>query len=140
MQGQANHFYRYNLSSLPEDYSRERYTNETRRLYNTLDKHLADSKSQFIVGDKYTIADIGIWTYAKILRFAGLDIAEFPNVQAWYDRVAQRPAVQTGSDIPTKVDLDALEKDKEAFGNYLKGNAAWIRQGMALDHKNSDNM
>jgi glutathione S-transferase len=121
---------------LPEDYSRERYTNETRRLYNALDKHLEDAKSEFVVGDKCTVADIALWTWARILAFAGLDIAEFPNVQAWHNRVSQRPAVQTGSNIPLNVDLDALEKDKAAFGKYLKGNSAWIRKGMEVDHKN----
>jgi glutathione S-transferase len=67
MQGQANHFLRYNLSMLPEDYSRERYINETRRLYRTLDKHLQDAKSDYLVGDKCTIADIAISSWANII-------------------------------------------------------------------------
>lgn len=71
-----------------------------------------------------------------LIGFAGLDIAEFPHVQAWLGRVGERPAVQKGSVTPLKVDLDALEKDKEAFGKYLKGNVTWIKQGMEVDHKN----
>lgn len=68
MQGQANHFLRYNLSTEPEDYSRERYTNETQRLYRALDKHLEENAEfKFIVGNKCTIADISIWTWARIL-------------------------------------------------------------------------
>lgn len=67
IQGQANHFLRYNLSTLPEDYSRERYTNETRRLWRTLDKHIENNPSEYLVGDKFTIADIAIFTWARIL-------------------------------------------------------------------------
>lgn len=67
MQGQANHFLRYNLSDLPEQYSKDRYINETRRLYRTIDKHFQDSKAQFLVGDKPTIADIAISSWANIL-------------------------------------------------------------------------
>lgn len=67
MQGQANHYVRYCLSSEPEQYSRDRYVNETRRLYRTLDKHFQDSKSEYLVEDKPTIADIAISSWANIL-------------------------------------------------------------------------
>lgn len=67
MQGQANHFLRYNLSKLPEQYSKDRYINETRRLYRTLDKHFQDTKSEYLVGNKCTIADIAISCWANIL-------------------------------------------------------------------------
>jgi glutathione S-transferase len=67
MQGQANHFIRYCLSSEPEQYSKDRYVNETRRLYRTLDKHLEESKSKYLVGDKCTIADISISSWTKVL-------------------------------------------------------------------------
>lgn len=42
----------------PIEYGINRYQNETRRLYGVLDKHLADSKTSYLVGDKCTIADI----------------------------------------------------------------------------------
>jgi glutathione S-transferase len=66
MQGQANHFLRYNLSSEPEKYSLERYMNETRRLYRTLDKHFAEGNTTYLVGEKCTIADIAICAWANI--------------------------------------------------------------------------
>lgn len=49
--------------------------------------------------------------------------------------MAQRPAVQKGSQTPKKVDLEALEKDKQAFTSYLKVNEGWIRHGMEADAK-----
>lgn len=42
-------------------YGIDRYTNETRRLYRTMDEHLAKSTSGFLVGDRVTIADISCW-------------------------------------------------------------------------------
>lgn len=42
-------------------YAIDRYTNETRRLYRTMDTHLAKSQSGYLVGDRVTIADISCW-------------------------------------------------------------------------------
>lgn len=67
--------------------------------------------------------------------FAGADINEFPQVRAWQERMAKRPAVQKGYDTPKKIDLDSLSKDKEAFNTYVKRNEGWIRHGMEVDAK-----
>lgn len=67
--------------------------------------------------------------------FAGVEIEEFPHVQKWQRRMAQRPAVQNGYNTPKKVDLDRLSKDKQAFNTYLKVNEGWIRHGMEADAK-----
>ncbi|ETI23556.1 hypothetical protein G647_05358 [Cladophialophora carrionii CBS 160.54] len=136
MQGQANHFVRYNLSDQPEQYSRDRYVNETRRLYRTLDKHFQDAQSGYLVGNKCTIADIAISSWANLLGFASIDINEFPRVREWQKRMAQRPAVQKGYDTPKKVDLDAMEKkEPQVFNTYLKTNLGWIKHGMDDDAK-----
>ncbi len=44
-------------------YALNRYVNETRRLYRTMDKALADNPSGYLVGDHLTIADIAIWPW-----------------------------------------------------------------------------
>ena len=54
--GQSNHFFRYAPEKI--EYGINRYRNETERLYGVLDKHLATSKSGYLVGDRCTIADI----------------------------------------------------------------------------------
>lgn len=129
--------------------------NETRRLYRTLDKHFQESQSKYLVGDKCTIADIAISSWAKILgrssfhdfkspliannlaqlAFAGVDMSEFPYVAGWQARMEQRPAVQKGSNTPKKVDLEKLAKDPVAFNTYLKTNESWIKHGMVEDSK-----
>jgi len=59
MQGQSNHFTRYAPEDIP--YGINRYQNETRRLYGVLDKHLADTGNDYLVGQKCSIADIAHW-------------------------------------------------------------------------------
>jgi glutathione S-transferase len=99
MQGQANHFKRY----APEDieYGINRYVNESRRLYRTLDTHLAKSESGFIVGDRLTIADIASWGWIASAKWAGLDIEEFPNVKKWLYKLLERPGFEAGRHVPT---------------------------------------
>ena len=53
MQGQANHFSRYAPEHI--EYGINRYVNEVRRLYGVLDKHLAQSKSCYLVCDHVSI-------------------------------------------------------------------------------------
>lgn len=43
------------------EYGINRYGNETRRLYRTMDEHLGKSSHGFLVGDRVTIADISCW-------------------------------------------------------------------------------
>ncbi|KEF55087.1 uncharacterized protein A1O9_08740 [Exophiala aquamarina CBS 119918] len=135
MQGQANHFVRYSLSDLPEKYSTDRYINESRRLYRTVDKHLSDSKTKFLVGNKLTIADIAISSWANLLTFSGLDATEFPNVQGWQGCLSQPGAFRKGFDVPVKTDVDGMMNDPETFKAYLKKNEEWTRKGMEEDAK-----
>jgi len=57
-----------------------------------LDAHLADKA--FIVGNRMSFADViaGVYMY----RYFAIDIARpaLPNVEAWYQRLATRPAYQ----------------------------------------------
>jgi len=50
---------------------------------------------------KYSIADIGTWTWVKGYAFAGAfsdeEMQEFPHLLNWIDRIAARPAVQRGT-------------------------------------------
>lgn len=64
MQGQANHFYNYSHAKEPQTYALDRYVHESRRLWRTVDKHLRDKGSEYLVGSKCTIADIAAYTWA----------------------------------------------------------------------------
>lgn len=78
----------------------QRYTGETERLVGILDNHLKDT--DYLVGNKYSIADIASFGWVNILRFSGVDLDAFPNLKAWWERIVSRPAVQKGMSIPQK--------------------------------------
>jgi len=103
MQGQANHFNRAAPEKIP--YAITRYQNETKRLYGVLEIRLKEGR-EYLAGPgkgKYSIADINAFPWVRIHPFAGIEsVDEFPNVKAWLDRIAARPAVQKGLTVPPR--------------------------------------
>lgn len=55
-----------------------------------MERHLANR--QFFVGERYTIADIGLYAYTHVAHEGGFDLSGFPAVQAWLERVRSQPA------------------------------------------------
>ena len=66
MQGQANVFFRYAPEKIP--YAIDRYQNETKRLYEVLDRRLGEA--EYLAGD-YSIADIATWPWVTLHGWAG---------------------------------------------------------------------
>ena len=95
MQGQAVVFERYFDEDLPA--ARNRYRNETRRLYEVLNSRLTER--QYLAGD-YSIADIANWSWVKAHRWARVPIEGLVHLERWVDRLAARPACQRGIEIP----------------------------------------
>ncbi len=85
MQGQANVFNRYAPEKIP--YAKERYSNETRRLYEVLERQL--SQGEYLAGD-YSIADMATYPWVKIHEWSMIDIDGLPHLQAWLERLAKR--------------------------------------------------
>jgi glutathione S-transferase len=54
----------------------------------------ADLTGDWVMGDAYTVADPYLFTFAAWLESDGVDIADFPRVQAHFERMQARPAVQ----------------------------------------------
>lgn len=97
--GGFGHFYAYAPTKM--EYPIDRFTMETKRQLDVLDRHLADH--QYFCGDDYTIADIAIWPwYGNLVLGSLYDAAEFLDVTAyqhvlrWAELIRQRPAVQRG--------------------------------------------
>lgn len=97
--GGFGHFYSY----APEkfEYPINRYTMETKRLLDVLDKQLADNA--FIAGDEYTIADMATFPWMGdlvqgVLYNAAefLQVQEYQNVIRWANDLSARPAVKRG--------------------------------------------
>ncbi|MFK8035409.1 MAG: glutathione binding-like protein, partial [Hyphomicrobiales bacterium] len=93
--GQTHHFLKFEPGKAP--YAEERFKTETNRLYGVLDKHL--SETDYLAGE-YSIADIAIWPWVSRYEWQNLDLNNFPAVKKWYQRIAEREAVQRGYKVP----------------------------------------
>ena len=114
MQGQANVFFRYAPEKIP--FAIERYQKETRRLYEVMDRRLAEA--EYLAGD-YSIADIATWPWVSIHEWAGVSVEGLDHVQRWLAAVGARPAVQRGRAVP-KVDRPPdAEEIKQAGAKIL---------------------
>ncbi|HKC50056.1 MAG TPA: glutathione S-transferase N-terminal domain-containing protein [Myxococcota bacterium] len=96
MQGQANVFFRYAPEKI--QYAIDRYQNETRRLYEVLERRLTEV--EHLAGD-YSIADIATWPWVSIHAWAGVSLDGLPQVGRWLEAVGKRPAVQKGRAVPS---------------------------------------
>ena len=45
----------------------------------------------FFVGERYTIADIGLFAYTHVADEGGFDLRKFPAILAWIERVKNQP-------------------------------------------------
>lgn len=95
MLGQAHHFRIYAPEKI--EYAVNRYTNEAKRLYGVIDKQL--SQHRFLTGNEYTIADIATFPWLRSWKNQGVELSDFPNLQAWFDLIAERPAVKRGVEV-----------------------------------------
>jgi glutathione S-transferase len=54
-----------------------------------VEKRLADH--DFLVSDRYTIADIALFAYTHVADEGGFSLENFPAIRAWIDRVQSQP-------------------------------------------------
>jgi len=67
-------------------------------MLGVLDTRLAGR--EYLVGDKFTIADINAFAWVSAAPYSGIQLDEWSNLKAWFDRVGARPAIQAGQNIP----------------------------------------
>lgn len=89
MLGQNHHFNRFAKEKIP--YAINRYVNESKRLYGVLEKQLI---GQDYVAGEYSIADMAIFPWLRRYEWQDIALDDFPNVQAYMQRMNDRPAVQ----------------------------------------------
>ena len=95
MMGQAAVFTHYFPEKLPS--AIERYCNESLRLMQVLNDHLA---SHEYLADTYSIADMATWPWVRLYQKLNLDISAMKHLQRWLDAIALRPAVIRGMQVP----------------------------------------
>ena len=57
----------------------------------------------YFVDEGYTIADIALYAYTHVAEDGGLELAPFPRVRAWLERVAAQPRHVGLFDLPAEV-------------------------------------
>ncbi len=112
--GQAVHFKHFAPEPVP--YAQGRYQFEADRHFAVLDQHLAGRR--YMVGDTYTIIDMDVWGWARMIPFVlGNDAkSKFPNLQRLVDEISARPAAAKAIGL----------KDKFAFKPELDDEARRI--------------
>jgi glutathione S-transferase len=133
----ANHFYRYAPTKI--EYAINRYQNETKRLYQVLNDRLAAQEAAgqglWIVGGKFSIADISCFSWINWAAWAGVETDSFKELERWLKAIQDREAVERGVNVPEKFELRERMKSKESADAYAKKNSAWIMQGMKEDEE-----
>src|SRR4051812_50038279 len=88
--GQAVHFRHF--APEPNDYAISRYLYEAKRHYGILDARLAEHP--FMLGDTYTIVDMAVWGWARMVPFimGGDAWGGLPNLDRVGDGIRGRPA------------------------------------------------
>ncbi|KAB8274260.1 glutathione S-transferase [Aspergillus minisclerotigenes] len=102
IQGQYNYFRRNTI----DPHATTRFRDEVLRIYQVLEAHLSGKHSgnarEYLAGPgsgKYSIVDINAWAWIRTYRSMGFsedEIAAWPSLGQWVDRIAERPAVQRG--------------------------------------------
>ena len=92
MLGQHHQFHHYNPGK--SKFGEERYFKISKRIYGELDERL--SKSKYLSGDDYTIADIGTFPWIARHEWHDVGLKKFKNLTRWYLEISERDAVKKG--------------------------------------------
>ena len=116
MFGQANHFNNYAKDNI--QYAKDRYNNESVRLYRVLDNRLRESR--WIACDEYTVADIATYPWTKGHKDRGVDRAGFAHFMRWFEAMESRPAVQRNNQLAgeIRVRMNKAAEGKTAVNIY----------------------
>jgi GSH-dependent disulfide-bond oxidoreductase len=96
--GQVHHFLEVKDEN-DRRYGLARYDKETRRLYGVFDRRL-DGRDFVATEGEPSVADFAILGWAWRHPRHKVDLAEYPNVQRWYERMMARPATARGFEVP----------------------------------------
>jgi len=92
MLGQHHQFHHYNPGK--SKFGEERYFKISKRIYEELD--LIFSKSKFLSGDKYTIADIATFPWIARHEWHDIGLKKYKDLTRWYLEISDRNAVKKG--------------------------------------------
>lgn len=134
IQGQASHFFRYapekieygikryqtetkRLYQVLEDRLKEQEEGNRTAANTTashagpegmmskLGEHNVGERGPWMVGDKFTIADLACFSWINWAEWAGVDVKKFDRISKWLDRINSREAVKKGLDVPQPFEM-----------------------------------
>lgn len=119
--GQSVHFRAHAPDKIP--YAINRYEFEARRHYDILDARLADRR--YILGDTYTIVDMAVWGWARLIpRVLGDEaLPQMPNLKRLIEEITARPAAERAIAMATKHEFKT-EMDDAARRQMFPSNYA----------------
>ena len=115
--GQGVHFRHHAPEKQP--YAHNRYQFEVERHYGIIEARLA--KHRYMVGDTYSIVDMDLWGWARMVPYVLGDDAwpKFPNLKRLMDEIGARPAAARANALKDRHTFKA-EMDDEARGHMFK--------------------
>jgi len=121
MMGQANVFFRY----FPEKIQPaiDRYQNESRRLFEVLDKQL--STNEWIAGE-YSIADIANWCWVRTHNWSGVSMNGLKHLDSWKNKMYEQPGMLKGIKVP--VDRESILKNDEDKKEFIKNAQKMVKK------------
>ena len=60
-------------------------------------------RSAFLIGDRYTIADIALYAYSHVAEDGDFDLERYPAIRAWFERIEAQARHVTMADRPELV-------------------------------------
>jgi GST-like protein len=118
MLGQFVHFKLFSPKGADNSYSMSRYQTEVKRLYEVMEKRLA--QSPYLGGAEYSIADIATFPWTRNHDAQGVKWEDNPNLARWFKSIDERPAVKAAlakvAAIKSNRDT-ASEDQKDRFFN-----------------------
>ncbi|KAG6001353.1 hypothetical protein E4U21_004429 [Claviceps maximensis] len=91
--GQLVWFLRYSPDKIPA--AVDRYSKEVERVTGVIDAHLRKNKTDYLVGDRVTYADLMFvpWAVLIVDFVKDIDLSRFEAYSAWLKRLTDRPVV-----------------------------------------------
>ena len=80
-----------------------------KRPWSVLDAHLAGR--DFILGDRFTVADLNVAAVMHFIPIAGIDISPWPALQRWLETCLGRPAAVDTRSVAFRVPRPRTSRD-----------------------------
>jgi len=120
MVGQSVSFQRYIEEDVP--YAKARYQNESRRLFEVLDRQLAGRE---YVCDEVSIADFAMYPWVRAHKWARVSVEGLDNLQAWLPRMRAREGVGRGLAVGVpEAEVDQWSAERKQ--SYRRGGASIV--------------